>query len=433
MVICNTNDTLTCMNKKINFVFKENSPNSPNVMDVVVDRINLNYDMTHDTRHNSLYIIYSQLGLANIHPVTQLPDDVFFFQYEWHWWFPIDDYFGDNGFLSRNICPDNVMERIKNKTAYLVVSIPMESCIFPHHLSKIHSYFARTGIPPSQILYFTCSPNGAELYKKYCTDRNIEPSMTPMYIPFYMNVYRQFSLEKKIKYNNDPKEKEFLMFNRRWGSHPQRVLFLYYLYKEKLIDHFHISFSKTEIDNGETYTKHIHNFSVYIEDLVVDETILQEIENSLPLYLDSEDLKHDLTYGQFDKTLSLYNNSLINLVAETYFFSDVIHTTEKIFKPILYMQPFIVLSVPHYLKHLRNLGFKTFGNIWDESYDEELNHTKRFFKILELVKEISNWDDDKKSLVIEQCKSIVNHNLQQLINLKENKVITDLLEQYGVD
>lgn len=421
------------MSKKINFVFKKNSPNSPSVMDVVVDSINLNYDMIHDTRHNSLYIICTQLDLARVYSVTELPDDIFFFEYEWHWWFPIDNYFGDDGFLSRNICPDNVMERIKNKTAYLVVSIPMESCVFPHQLDHIHSYFANTEIPSSHILYFTCSPNGAEVYQKYCIERNLEPSMTPMYIPFYMNVYKQFALEKKIKYNDEPKEKEFLMFNRRWGSHPQRALFLYYLYKEKLIDHFHISFSKHEIDNGGTYTDHLLKFAFYLEDFVIDETLVQEIESSLPLYLDLDDLTPNLMYCQSDKTLSLYNTSLINLVAETYFFSDVIHTTEKTFKPILYMQPFIILSAPNYLKHLRNLGFQTFGTIWDESYDEELNHTKRFFKILELVKEISNWDDDKKALVIEQCKPIVNHNIQQLTNLKENKVITDLLEKYGVD
>jgi len=250
------------MNKNINFVFKEKSPNCPNVLDVVIDNVNLNYDMTHDTRHNSLYNIYSQLGLAKVYPVTKLPNDVFFFEYEWHWWFPIEDYFGNNGFLSRNICPVNVMERIKNKTAYLVVSIPMESCVFPNHLDKIHSYFTHTEIPSSHILYFTCSPNGSELYQKYCAERNIEPSMTPMYIPFYMNVYRQFSM-KKINYYDGPKEKEFLMFNRRWGNHPHRALFLYYLYKEKLIDHFHISFSKYEIDNGGSYSDHMLGFASY--------------------------------------------------------------------------------------------------------------------------------------------------------------------------
>jgi len=419
------------MNKNINFVFKEKSPNCPNVLDVVIDNVNLNYDMTHDTRHNSLYNIYSQLGLAKVHPVTKLPDDVFFFEYEWHWWFPIDDYFGNNGFLLRNICPANVMERIKNKTAYLVVSIPMESCVFPHHLDKIHLYFTHTGIPSSHILYFTCSPNGSALYQKYCAERNIEPSMTPMYIPFYMNVYRQFSM-KKINYYDGPKEKEFLMFNRRWGNHPHRALFLYYLYKEKLIDHFHISFSKYEIDNGGSYTDHMLGFASYLKDFVIDETLIQEIEKELPLYLDFDDLTPNMMFLKSEKTLSLYNTSCINLVAETYFFSDVVHTTEKIFKPILYMQPFIVLSVPHYLKHLKNIGFQTFGTIWDESYDEELDHTKRFFKILELVKEISNWGDDKKALVMEQCRSIVNHNIGQLTNLKKNKVITNLVEQYGV-
>ena len=43
-------------------------------------------------------------------------------------------------------------------------------------------------------------------------------------------------------------------------------------------------------------------------------------------------------------------------------------TTEKILKPIQQYHPFILLGM-YGLQNLRNLGFKTFDSVWDESYD----------------------------------------------------------------
>ena len=49
---------------------------------------------------------------------------------------------------------------------------------------------------------------------------------------------------------------------------------------------------------------------------------------------------------------------------------DTFFLTEKTLKPIAMGHPFIVLSTKHFLKNLRGLGFKTFGDFIDESYDE---------------------------------------------------------------
>ena len=51
--------------------------------------------------------------------------------------------------------------------------------------------------------------------------------------------------------------------------------------------------------------------------------------------------------------------------------------SEKILKPLLNLHPFIVMSTPHTLKKITELGFKTFGRFIDESYDDEENPQKR--------------------------------------------------------
>jgi hypothetical protein len=43
--------------------------------------------------------------------------------------------------------------------------------------------------------------------------------------------------------------------------------------------------------------------------------------------------------------------------------------TEKIFKPLAFYHPFMVISTPNVLTHLEELGFETFENLFDQSYD----------------------------------------------------------------
>jgi hypothetical protein len=51
--------------------------------------------------------------------------------------------------------------------------------------------------------------------------------------------------------------------------------------------------------------------------------------------------------------------------------------TEKTWKPIAYMHPYMVVGPTGTLKHLRSWGFETFDNLFDESYDDvEFNDGK---------------------------------------------------------
>ena len=38
--------------------------------------------------------------------------------------------------------------------------------------------------------------------------------------------------------------------------------------------------------------------------------------------------------------------------------------------------PFVMVSKKGTLKYLRDIGFKTFGDFWDESYDDEEDDNK---------------------------------------------------------
>jgi hypothetical protein len=285
----------------------------------------------------------------------------------------------------------------------------------------------------SQVIYLTCSPNCQEVYNDYCTRNNkANEGLRFEYLPFYFYVYKDLARKKNIEYNVAKKSKSFLMFNRRWGSQAQRVLMLAYLHKHNLLDQFYISFSKLEIDNGGTYSEHAKKFfnRLNIENTITDED-LNQIEAKLPLVLDTDNHKLNLMFDELDSTHQFYNDSLVNLIAETNFFTNIVHLTEKSYKPIMYKQPFIMFGARGSLKALRDQGFKTFDNVWDESYDDEPSNTQRFFKVLDLIKEICSWSDEKKLEVSASVKDIVDYNYQH-VRQGHSQLITNFVNKYGI-
>ena len=57
--------------------------------------------------------------------------------------------------------------------------------------------------------------------------------------------------------------------------------------------------------------------------------------------------------------------------------------SEKIFKPIVNLHPFIVFASRFTLRELKKLGFKTFHPFINEEYDKIDNDELRFLKLLD--------------------------------------------------
>ncbi len=81
------------------------------------------------------------------------------------------------------------------------------------------------------------------------------------------------------------------------------------------------------------------------------------------------------------------------MVTETDF-SDRLHRiTEKPFKPLLCLHPFIVLGSRGSLRLIRDYGFKTFPSLFDEGYDEERDPLARFEAVYEQVGRLCRMDE----------------------------------------
>jgi hypothetical protein len=113
--------------------------------------------------------------------------------------------------------------------------------------------------------------------------------------------------------------------------------------------------------------------------------------------------------------IQLYNQTAYSIIAETHADNRYSFFTEKIFKPMLAQRLFIVFSGWKYLENLRSLGFRTFDNVIDESYDQIYNDDERWAAAFEQVKRLCNMNQLE---VLEKISEQVQHNYNLVMDTK---------------
>ena len=109
----------------------------------------------------------------------------------------------------------------------------------------------------------------------------------------------------------------------------------------------------------------------------------------------------------------VYNESAYSIITESFIDNNFTFYTEKITKALLGKRLFIVLSGFKYLENLKKLGFQTFENVIDESYDQIENNEQRFDMAIEQIKQLLDKD---QSEVLSNIQDICNHNYDLLIS-----------------
>ena len=109
-------------------------------------------------------------------------------------------------------------------------------------------------------------------------------------------------------------------------------------------------------------------------------------------------------HEDYSSILAHYNLFGVEVVAETITVGEAFYPTEKTTRPIIARKPFVTYATKNFLKDLRQLGFKTFDSIWDESYDE-LEGPRRWDSMKQTLQYIIDNPD-----VVSGCGPIVEHN-----------------------
>lgn len=106
----------------------------------------------------------------------------------------------------------------------------------------------------------------------------------------------------------------------------------------------------------------------------------------------------------------LYQQAFLLVINETAFNYPNPYLSEKTFKAIASNRPFVIAGAPGTLNLLHNIGFKTFSNIWDESYDQILDPTDRILAVVNIVEWVCTKSINELKDLYNEIEDILKYN-----------------------
>jgi hypothetical protein len=152
-----------------------------------------------------------------------------------------------------------------------------------------------------------------------------------------------------------------------------------------------------------------------------------QIQNLWPCQIEPVDnyTVGNTTTGHTDQLAHFYPCFLIDIVAETWTQGNCFFPTEKTIRPVLLKKPMIVMGPKNYLEYLRQMGFRTFADFWDEDYDG-YEGRDRYLKILKLIDNLATKSNQELETIYWDMQYTLDHNYNLLLTQTYNTKINAL-------
>ena len=233
---------------------------------------------------------------------------------------------------------------------------------------------------------------------------------------FELWYYQRNQTSPPLKIHHEPRERDFTVLNRLHKS--WRALAMADLKNLDLLDNSYWSYCESgEFADSEC--------PIEIDAIAGLRVATEEFLRSAP-YI-SDELDHDQRNNHSTLVPKYHVNSYCNIVMETHFDADQsggAFLTEKTFKPIKHGQMFFVAGPAGSLQVLRDLGYRVFDSVLNNSYDLETDHTQRW---MALTRSIYFAQSELPDL-FEQCRSDIEHN-QQLFQAAKTQRLNTLIKE----
>ena len=208
-------------------------------------------------------------------------------------------------------------------------------------------------------------------------------------------------------------------YKNKFLWHGQQSWFWFYMVIKHIKNNLSFEHSNKKYDflylNKQPRSHRVKLYEKLIKNKSLDTSLYSFTDYKNPVKLNSNyelpwiDIKQKYPKYGFDQDIyeKPYNETGCSIVSETNDNDTDVFMTEKIWKPIIAGQVFVVHGNYQYLKKLREQGFKTFESVFDESYDEIQDPNKRIDALAELIQKLkgSNWN-----VLYKQTEDIREHN-----------------------
>ena len=180
----------------------------------------------------------------------------------------------------------------------------------------------------------------------------------------------------------------------------------------------------------------IHFSTDDLVDFEIDKLLLWDVTSAastanllteLPLLLGKTDLYTKFNgYDYNDPLTFLYKNILVDIVVESHVAGKTFFPTEKTIRPMLLKKPFIIFGSADYLAYLRQMGFRTFADFWDEDYDG-YEAADRLLKIQSLINLLASKSFNELEKMYWDMQYTLDHNYNLLMSQQYNKHIKEII------
>lgn len=119
--------------------------------------------------------------------------------------------------------------------------------------------------------------------------------------------------------------------------------------------------------------------------------------------------------------LQHYHKFAVEIVCETYTLGETFFPTEKTMRPIMAAKPMMVFGPRYYLARLRSMGFQTYHDIWDESYDL-YEGPKRWQLIQRSMRTLNECGRSDQQKILARAHDIAVFNRKRLDDISSHRV-----------
>jgi hypothetical protein len=331
----------------------------------------------------------------------------------------------------KDIIPTDILDKCKNGKIKILVNIIHDPLYDDYNINQFELEMNKLGIDGSNIIFLGGS-EFEEYYEKHPTSK-VKIFNGHLFIRGYADMMKTFPtignlgyicelVEEKDLDENKIRPYKFLC-NNKTMTKEHRSIMAYFAIKYDLLKNGMFSFIQ-KVDKNSLRSQ--------ISKLIQNpkEEYIEKIESILPYELDTHHLSENqkTNFGATNNMKNWYSDTYVNLVTETFFGKNVF-LSEKVFKPLSNLQPFIVLGDYKTLAELKKLGFKTFEPFIDESYDLEIDPKIRMEKIEKEIEKLNNKSIEEIHNWYYSIKDILIHNQQHMYSFETYECFDEIFEK----
>jgi hypothetical protein len=328
------------------------------------------------------------------------------------------------------------IDRVNNKTAWIVINTANE-CIGPSYTDEevrvdylnLHEILTvsamKYGIDPTSVIWLTGDLNAE--------DKLID--LTPIHVisacVFVPLVHRMITAHQTAvslsTFSHPYKFKNVAISpNRHINSH--RTYMITRLAQLELLENINYSFPRNihgkTISDGYCDLKIKSNISpTFDQHNLIDwdqmaVTCMELYQCELPLTIDVD--PNTNTCLGLDAFLTLkqpYQDSIYSILTESHADGGKCFISEALVVAIVMQTPFLLVGNRGVLAQMRAWGLHTFDDLFDESYDDEVDDIKRYEMIIEQIQRIDNMPWDELLAIRMSMKQKLDENVTRLATL----------------